>query len=134
MPTVSIVIRALNEAEHLPALFTGLLRQALGLWRGPALADYAFDEFASGDYHPRWLIEGVLVKEQPCAIAGPSKALKTSLAVDMAISMASGTPFLGEYPVPKRVRTAVVSGESGPHTFAISGFGSFRFCPFFLFF
>jgi glycosyltransferase involved in cell wall biosynthesis len=28
MPTVSIVIRALNEAEHLPALFTGLLRQA----------------------------------------------------------------------------------------------------------
>ena len=27
MPTVSIVIRALNEAEHLPALFSGLLRQ-----------------------------------------------------------------------------------------------------------
>ena len=28
MPTVSIVIRALNEAEHLPALFSGLLRQS----------------------------------------------------------------------------------------------------------
>jgi glycosyltransferase involved in cell wall biosynthesis len=27
MPTVSIVIRALNEAEHLPALLSGLLRQ-----------------------------------------------------------------------------------------------------------
>ena len=27
MPTVSIVIRALNEAAHLPALFSGLLRQ-----------------------------------------------------------------------------------------------------------
>lgn len=27
MPAVSIVIRALNEAEHLPALFTGILRQ-----------------------------------------------------------------------------------------------------------
>jgi rhamnosyltransferase len=27
MPTVSIVIRALNEADHLPALFSGLLRQ-----------------------------------------------------------------------------------------------------------
>jgi glycosyltransferase involved in cell wall biosynthesis len=27
MPTVSIVIRALDEAEHLPALFSGLLRQ-----------------------------------------------------------------------------------------------------------
>lgn len=27
MTTVSIVVRALNEAEHLPALFTGLLRQ-----------------------------------------------------------------------------------------------------------
>lgn len=28
MSTVSIVIRALNEAEHLPALFSGLLRQS----------------------------------------------------------------------------------------------------------
>src|SRR4051812_41648356 len=28
---------------------TGLLRQALGLWRGPALADFAFDEFAAGE-------------------------------------------------------------------------------------
>lgn len=28
MTTVSIVVRALNEAEHLPALFTGLLRQS----------------------------------------------------------------------------------------------------------
>jgi glycosyltransferase involved in cell wall biosynthesis len=28
MPTVSIVIRALNEAAHLPALFSGLLRQS----------------------------------------------------------------------------------------------------------
>jgi rhamnosyltransferase len=27
MPSVSIVVRALNEAEHLPALFAGLLRQ-----------------------------------------------------------------------------------------------------------
>jgi glycosyltransferase involved in cell wall biosynthesis len=26
-PTISLVVRALNEAEHLPALFTGLLRQ-----------------------------------------------------------------------------------------------------------
>jgi glycosyltransferase involved in cell wall biosynthesis len=29
MVTVSLVVRALNEAEHLPALFTGLLRQSL---------------------------------------------------------------------------------------------------------
>jgi rhamnosyltransferase len=29
MPTVSIVVRALDEAEHLPALFTGVLRQTL---------------------------------------------------------------------------------------------------------
>jgi rhamnosyltransferase len=27
MPTVSVVVRALNEADHLPALYTGLLRQ-----------------------------------------------------------------------------------------------------------
>ena len=29
VPSVAIVIRALNEAEHLPVLVTGLLRQRL---------------------------------------------------------------------------------------------------------
>ena len=32
-----------------PARASALFHQALGLWRGPALADFSFDDFATGD-------------------------------------------------------------------------------------
>lgn len=74
------------------------------------------DEFASGDYRPEWLIKNVLVKGEPAGIGGPMKAMKTSLAVDMAISLATGTPFVGTFEVPRAVPTAIVSCESGQAT------------------
>lgn len=73
-------------------------------------------EFLAGDYRPRWLVPRILVRGQPCVIAGPSKGMKTSLLIDLAVSMATATPFLGAFPVRERVRVAVVSGESGEHT------------------
>jgi hypothetical protein len=73
-------------------------------------------KFASGDYRPEWLVNRVLVGKQPAVIAGPSKALKTSVSIDLAVSLASGTDFLGAFKVPRRARVAVVSGESGEHT------------------
>ena len=37
----------------------GLLREALGLWRGPALADFAYESFAQADW-PGWRNRGWL--------------------------------------------------------------------------
>jgi hypothetical protein len=73
-------------------------------------------KFASGDFRPEWLINKILVAKQPGVIAGPSKALKTSVSIDLAVSLASGLDFLGTFKVPRRARIAVVSGESGQHT------------------
>src|SRR3974390_3509885 len=60
-----------------------------------------------------WLVDNVLVEGQPAVIGGPKKTLKTTCALDLAISLATGTPFLGHFRVAQPVRVAVLSGENG---------------------
>jgi replicative DNA helicase len=67
-------------------------------------------------YSRGWLVQGVLVRGQPAVIGGAKKTLKTSLAIDMAVSLGTGTPFLGHFAVPEKARVAVFSGESGEAT------------------
>ncbi|HET6323167.1 MAG TPA: AAA family ATPase, partial [Planctomycetaceae bacterium] len=70
-------------------------------------------ELNSGQFETRYLIPGVLVAGQPGGIFGAFKTLKTSLTADLLISLASGTPFLGQFPVAEPCRTLFLSGESG---------------------
>jgi hypothetical protein len=64
-------------------------------------------------FQTRYLIPGVLAAGQPGGIFGSFKSLKTSLAADLMISLASGTPFLGRFPVPEPGKVLFLSGESG---------------------
>jgi hypothetical protein len=67
----------------------------------------------SGQFDTRYLIPGILAAAQPGGIYGAFKTLKTSLTADLLISLASGTPFLGKFPVTVPGRTLFLSGESG---------------------
>jgi len=63
-----------------------------------------------------YLIDDILVKNEPMIIGGPSKALKTSIALDMAISIATGSKFLGKWDVKEPRSVMFISGESGEST------------------
>jgi hypothetical protein len=62
---------------------------------------------------PRWLVQRQIVEGQPLVIGAPQKAGKTSVAIDLAISLSMGTPFLGFFATCRPVRVAMISGESG---------------------
>ena len=70
-------------------------------------------ELMMADLKQEFLIENVLVEGQPCIIGGPKKCLKTSIMLDMAVSLATGVPFLRRFDVPVPKRVLVMSGESG---------------------
>jgi hypothetical protein len=73
-------------------------------------------ELHSTSYDRQWHIPGVVVATEPLIAAGSKKTLKTSLIMDMAISIARGTMFLNQFEVTGRCPVAFMSGESGRGT------------------
>ena len=72
--------------------------------------------FAAANYQQHFLCDQILAAGQPCMIGGPPKCLKTTIALDLVISLGTGTPFLGHFAIPEAINVGIVSGESGPHT------------------
>ena len=99
-----------------PPTTTAVARQTAAPAKPPRFGFLSSAKLDGTDFTPSWLIPHVIVRNQPGIIAGPSKVLKTGLAIDAAVSLAAGCPFLGEFPIPTRARVAVVSGESGGFT------------------
>lgn len=107
--------RALKAVEDFQEFLEGMeRRKELSAQFGEKTAR---DFLASAPQH-EWLVEGLFIDGQPALLGGPKKTYKTSIAVDLALSVASGTPFLGTFSVPKPRPVVLASGESGAATLA----------------
>jgi replicative DNA helicase len=73
-------------------------------------------QFDHTKYARQWLVPQLLLEGESAIIGGPKKTLKTTLLIDLAVSLATGSPFLGSFDVPQPYSVALFSGESGPGT------------------
>lgn len=80
----------------------------------PKFQFYSADEFALLNLDREYFIPGVLAAGPvPSGLFGAFKTLKTSIAMDLLISIATKNRFLGYFPVERQARVAIMSGESG---------------------
>jgi RecA-family ATPase len=70
-------------------------------------------EFMQRPKQREWLVEDVLVANQPMLIAGSKKTLKTAIVCDLFLSLATGTKFLKTFQVQQPRQVLFFSCESG---------------------
>lgn len=63
-----------------------------------------------------YIIDDLIVADEPMVIGGASKSLKTSLALEAALSIATGSKFLERFDVLAQQPVMFLSGESGAKT------------------
>jgi len=63
-----------------------------------------------------YFIHDFMVANEPMILGGASKTLKTSIALEMALSLATGTKLLNRFPVKAPQPVLFLSGESGEAT------------------
>jgi len=61
---------------------------------------------------PGWLVEGFWTKRSHGIVAGEPKSLKSILTTDLALSIASGKPFLGQFSVKETGPVLIVQNEN----------------------
>src|SRR5262249_54509023 len=71
-------------------------------------------QFAERRWALEWHVRKLMAKNQHGVLGGPKKTLKTSVLVDAALSLGTGTTFLNFFVVDRPVRVGIISGESGP--------------------
>jgi len=62
---------------------------------------------------PAWLIEGILPEQATATLVGKSGDYKSFVALDLASCVATGTPWLGHYPVKRGLVVYIVAEGAG---------------------
>jgi len=107
-----------NGSENTPTLAAGLVSsiESIGIRGAERFTQMTCPELDSAKLSIEYLVRRAVVAGQPGIIAGPKKSLKTSIVIDLALSLATGTRFLGELDAWRSVNVGIMSGESGMAT------------------
>jgi hypothetical protein len=62
--------------------------------------------------YPGWLVEGFWARRSHGIVAGEPKSFKSTFTMDLAVSVASGEPFLGKYPVVEPGPVVIIQNEN----------------------
>jgi len=68
------------------------------------------EDFASEPVN--WLVTDILSSDQPILFGARSKGGKTTMLADLSVSLATNTPWLGHFAVPRLRRVLFITGES----------------------
>lgn len=72
-------------------------------------------ELAACPAERRWLIEGLWAEQAVGLVGGEPKCCKSFLALELAVSVASGAPALRRFPTPQTGPVLLFAGEDAPH-------------------
>ncbi len=65
-------------------------------------------------HYPGWLVEGFWTRKSHGIVAGEPKSFKSTLTLDLAVSVASGQPFLGQFEVNEPGPVLIIQNENAP--------------------
>jgi hypothetical protein len=66
---------------------------------------------------PEWLVESIWSENAHGVLAGEPKTYKSVISTDLAVSIASGTPFLGQFKIPTTGPVLIIQEENDPGEF-----------------
>jgi AAA domain/RepB DNA-primase N-terminal domain len=109
--------RKAQEVADVPGAGTGESDQSvngdMGLTVARTLGPVVFAGFMTQAFaSPRWLVEDIWTAESHGIIGGEPKTSKSTLALALGLSVASGRPFLGRFPVHTTGPVLVVQEEN----------------------
>ncbi|MCC9605182.1 AAA family ATPase [Blastopirellula sp. JC732] len=88
----------------------------LELGSGSSFRTLTTEELFAEQKPREWLLSNFLTRNEPAVIVGPSKTLKSSLAVDLCAALASGGKFLGQFAAEKPVRVGFAGSSQQQQT------------------
>lgn len=83
----------------------------------PMFRRYSAEEMARPVGNLAFLVDGLLVHPTYGQIAGPQKAMKSYVAMAIAMGVSSGAPVMGYFTVPQPMPVVYYCGEGGERTF-----------------